>query len=304
VSQGKDIVQATGGHQVATAAPKQSGASAVDISRGRVLINASDCNACHAPVRASVGPSLQAIAARYKYSPTNVDRLANKIIRGGGGVWGEREMAAHPQLSKAEASQMVSYILSLSEKPKKLTTSTPLSGQFTAKEHVGKGGGGHYLFTASYKDRGANGMAPITTRETITLLHPLVRAADCDSLGNAARGNREDFKFIKFTQHGAYIVFRNMDLSGISSLTFQLNPKNTSGKIELRLDSPVGDLVGSTPVVSKETVAIQPGAQWAAVKMPVDAVKGMHDLYFVFSGDAKTTIWNTFDVDTILFSRQ
>jgi cytochrome c len=304
VAQGKDVVQAVQGHQVAPAAVKSSGPSAADISRGKVLMTGSDCAACHAPVRASVGPSWQAVATRYKYNSSNVDRLANKIIKGGGGVWGEREMAAHPQISKAEASQIVSYILSFSEKPKQQNSGKPLNGTFAAKEHVGKGSLGYYLFTASYKDKGANGMSPLTSRETITLRHPLVRAAECDSVSNAARGNREDYKFIKYTQNRAFIVFRDIDLTDIGSLTFELNPKGTSGKIELRLGAPDGPVVGATPVLSKANTAIPQGALWATVTMPVEATKGVHDLYLVLNSGTGLSIWSTFDVDTILFNRR
>jgi len=51
-----------------------------------------------------------------KYSAkkqADVDYLVNKIINGGGGVWGEVAMPAHPSLSRDDAKKLVSYILSL-----------------------------------------------------------------------------------------------------------------------------------------------------------------------------------------------
>ncbi len=39
--------------------------------------------------------------------------LAAKIIKGGSGVWGQVPMTPHPNLSVADAEQMVKYILLL-----------------------------------------------------------------------------------------------------------------------------------------------------------------------------------------------
>jgi len=39
--------------------------------------------------------------------------LAEKIMKGGQGNWGEIPMAAHPNISMEDASAMVEYILSM-----------------------------------------------------------------------------------------------------------------------------------------------------------------------------------------------
>ena len=39
--------------------------------------------------------------------------LAGKIINGGQGNWGEVPMSAHPQISQADAEEMVKYILTI-----------------------------------------------------------------------------------------------------------------------------------------------------------------------------------------------
>ena len=81
---------------------------------GNTLIANSDCKACHAINQKSVGPSFVEIATRYKKEP-EIDKLADKIISGGSGVWGQNPMSAHPQLSKRETKEMVEYILSLKD---------------------------------------------------------------------------------------------------------------------------------------------------------------------------------------------
>ena len=42
--------------------------------------------------------------------------LADKIIKGGTGVWGNMPMTAHATLKKDDAKLMVKYILSLKKK--------------------------------------------------------------------------------------------------------------------------------------------------------------------------------------------
>ncbi|MGB3586411.1 MAG: ThuA domain-containing protein, partial [Tunicatimonas sp.] len=95
------------------AAPSAAGHQANATELGAQLISTSDCEACHAMDQKSVGPSFRAIAARYEADSAVVAQLTQKIINGGGGVWGPNYMSAHPQLSPAEAQSMVTYILGL-----------------------------------------------------------------------------------------------------------------------------------------------------------------------------------------------
>ena len=92
-------------------------AAAAD-SKGLEMIGASDCTTCHRlhkeTAGVAIGPSYSEVAA--KYSPaadTTVDRIVNKIIAGGSGVWGTVPMTPHPALAPADVKVMVTYILSL-----------------------------------------------------------------------------------------------------------------------------------------------------------------------------------------------
>ena len=82
---------------------------------GLALIEGSDCVACHNQEVQTVGPSYVAIAERYDNSPVTEVRLANKVIQGGSGVWGEALMTPHPNLPLEDAKAMVAYILSLDD---------------------------------------------------------------------------------------------------------------------------------------------------------------------------------------------
>jgi cytochrome c len=80
---------------------------------GEKLIAKMDCIGCHNKVQKVIGPAYVDIAAKYPLNDENVNHLADKVISGGKGVWGEIPMTPHDGLSKDDAKKMVSYILSL-----------------------------------------------------------------------------------------------------------------------------------------------------------------------------------------------
>ena len=75
------------------------------------LAGKKNCMACHATDKKLVGPSFKDIAA--KYQAKDVDALAQKILKGGAGVWGPVPMPANPQVSDAEAKELVRWILTV-----------------------------------------------------------------------------------------------------------------------------------------------------------------------------------------------
>lgn len=80
-------------------------------SAGAQLIAKSDCLSCHKEHEKFVGPSYAAVAQKYKTA--DIDKLADKIIKGGAGSFGDIPMTAHPSLSDAYAREMVKYILTV-----------------------------------------------------------------------------------------------------------------------------------------------------------------------------------------------
>ena len=73
---------------------------------GARLIQSSDCSSCHAVDRQIVGPSYSDVAARYAGQTGAADKLATKIRDGGAG------MPPHPNLTEAQRTEMVQWILS------------------------------------------------------------------------------------------------------------------------------------------------------------------------------------------------
>ena len=81
---------------------------------GLNLVAKYKCLTCHTIDRNLTGPAYRAVADKYdNYPDTIVTHLANKIIRGGKGVWGEIYMTPNSAVTIEEAEAMVKYILLL-----------------------------------------------------------------------------------------------------------------------------------------------------------------------------------------------
>ena len=75
------------------------------------LAQSKNCMACHAVNTKILGPSFKDVAAKYAKNPKAVDLLANKIIKGGKGVWGEIPMPASANVSPEEAKRLATWVL-------------------------------------------------------------------------------------------------------------------------------------------------------------------------------------------------
>lgn len=84
-----------------------------DYQKGLDLVKTSDCLTCHTVSSTATGPSFVSIAK--KYHESDVPALADKVINGGSGVWGQVPMTPHPTMSKPDAEQIVKYILLLKD---------------------------------------------------------------------------------------------------------------------------------------------------------------------------------------------
>jgi cytochrome c len=127
---------------------------------GRRLIEGSTCLSCHQINAKSVGPAYTAVARKYRGDAGAAARLVAKIRGGGSGVWGPAMMPPHPQLTEAQASRMVAYILGLGA-PRAAAPaaapSLPVRGAFTPAAPRDSAGRGVVVLRAAYADRGANG---------------------------------------------------------------------------------------------------------------------------------------------------
>ena len=76
------------------------------------LAQKKNCMACHAVDKKLVGPAYKDVAAKYAKDKDAAAKLADKIVKGGAGVWGPVPMPANTQVSAAEAKQLATWVLS------------------------------------------------------------------------------------------------------------------------------------------------------------------------------------------------
>ena len=97
----------------AEAKPEAKSEPAVSEADAMQLAKKNSCLACHAVDKKLVGPSFKDVAAKYRGDAGAEARLADKIAKGGGGVWGAMAMPANPKISETDRRILAKYVLSL-----------------------------------------------------------------------------------------------------------------------------------------------------------------------------------------------
>ncbi len=298
LEEGFDANMVALGHQEASVMPA-----------GLALMEASDCANCHQMNKASVGPNYLAIANKYKDDKNAIGYLSKKIINGGGGVWGERAMAAHPNISQSDARIMARYILSFADvdESKRL----PVSGKYEFLSHIAKGvkrQDGVYILTASYTDNGGEKVGALTAQNILVLRKPTILATSFSKMDKAmkftltpeqAQGLVKEAVELVIGNPNSYVMYQGIDLTDVQSLkiTSIYNPAYFGGGIvEVRIGQPDGKLIGSC-----KTSTI-PG--FFPLLANLEATTGKHDLYLVFKpNDASSTQPVTGIIDVTFNSR-
>ncbi|MFN4147211.1 MAG: PQQ-dependent sugar dehydrogenase [Runella sp.] len=243
---------------------------------GKRLMDLSDCKACHGIDTKSIGPSYRDVAKKYQKDRNAVNHLAQKIIKGGGGVWGEQAMSAHPQIKEDEAKDMVRYILSLANE--KGPDKKPLKGEYVTKSKAKEGS---YILTASYTDKGNAKInaGPLTSTATVALRPAKMKAIHNDEMKDCITTELPTkSQVVAPLKNGSYVAFKDVDLTAIDNLSFMVyaSPdRTTGGKIEVRLGSPTGPVIGEAEVPNSKI-----GTVSTPLRKPDD--KANH-LYLVFS---------------------
>jgi cytochrome c len=282
-------------------------------SMGERMLNKNDCKSCHIIDTKSVGPSYKDIANKYKGDAKAVAYLSNKVIAGGGGVWGDHRMAAHPQLSQAETNIIVEYILNINE-PKTAKT-LPSKGSYDTKIPDGQKENGSYILRAAYKDKGTKVMKSLATEDLIVL-----RSAKLNpEISDKSKGTQltiTPMRSFSMVGNNAYLAYNNVDLTDINEIEIsgqaQTRVGASGGIVEIRLDSPTGTIIGTSEKIEPQEVRFgpppaatpaQPANGTAAPAQPaqapaapqrrpvskfkiaIPANSGQHDVYLVFKND-------------------
>ncbi|MDX1364637.1 MAG: PQQ-dependent sugar dehydrogenase [Arenibacter latericius] len=237
IPEGEDMVKATLGHQQNT------------VPEGKLLIDGTDCKACHGVNEKVNGPSYNEISKRY--TMTDKAYLVDKIRNGGSGVWGEGMMSAHPQLKVEEIDKMVDYILSLNKNTESDEDLLPLKGTLNFKEHIGKGSEGKYVITASYLDNGGVGLKEgrLSSQAQIIFKYPKLQAENANELSEElttwdAMGDN----LVGGIKDGSYLTFNNVLLTGLNEIRLSMffgPDTHYRGTVEVREGRAEGKIIGS-----------------------------------------------------------
>ena len=108
----------------------------------------------------------------------------------------------------------------------------------------------------------------------------------------------EGTEAIGYTEDGDYVVYNNIDFeNGVASFKARVSSATNGGKIEIRLDSATGALIGTCPVAAT--------GDWQTfidASCNVSGAIGEHDLYLKFTGESGYLInfnWFSFSKDEI-----
>jgi len=77
------------------------------------LAKAKNCLACHATDKKLVGPAYKDIAAKYAKDKDAVAKLADKIQKGGSGVWGPVPMPPNANVNADEAKKLAAWVMTI-----------------------------------------------------------------------------------------------------------------------------------------------------------------------------------------------
>ena len=86
-----------------------------DYQKGFDLVAKNDCLSCHKTSEKLVGPAYADVAKKYAGQTEMVDTLAQRIIKGSVGHWGQVPMTPHPNLSEDDARAMVKFVMTLNQ---------------------------------------------------------------------------------------------------------------------------------------------------------------------------------------------
>lgn len=248
---------------------------------GLAAMRASTCFACHLASTPSAGPAYKAVALKYKDDPAAAERLVQKVLSGGAGVWGPIPMPPHPQHTLEQIRPMIGWVLALKDD----LAEPPLSG--TEGLYIGpkkpadgiRANEGVLILTASYSDDGKAGTLPRLRGETTVVLHSRRKKAALydENHGMAYIEQVEgETGILGHFKDGNHIVWREIDLTGITKIKVRAGCFDTQGgTFELRSGSPSGPELA--------TIKVEPTGEALFKEVPVDLkpFKGLTDVYVV-----------------------
>jgi cytochrome c len=209
------------------------------------------CFSCHQTAEKSAGPPYAEVALRYAKDPDARLRLANRIISGGKGSWGELPMPPHPQHSLAETSAMTDWILSLGRDAQHFTARGH-TGSFQPAEPArqwGRAANGVLHLKATAADDGALGQPALSGSAEITLRSRRQRAAFFDH-GHLAsvQDNLDQGGLVARVLPEGSITFRKVSFREFRSLHCHGWVHGAAVTLSLHKGSPDSPALASLPI--------------------------------------------------------
>lgn len=225
--QGKDKAALPQGHQ-----------SVIAAASGKNLMLSLDCKTCHKVDEKSIGPSFTDVAKKYIKDSKATEYLVGKIIKGGGGVWGEVSMAAHPDLAEADAKQIVHWILSLGEQGGK--KSLPPSGTVPVKETKEHEA---LLISATYTDKGGASTKPLLGSSGAVLMSSKITFEDVKNMDQFTAMSYGGARIMMVPAEQGWFRIDSVDLQGVNAAELavgSMGARKSAYVFELRLGAPDG----------------------------------------------------------------
>lgn len=267
---GFDKAESPQGH----AAPPQGHADPGAAASGKGIMLTLDCMVCHKQTEKSVGPSYVQVANRYVSKNNAVPSLAQKIIKGSVGSWGEVPMPAHPNLKPSDAAKIVSYILSLETKPvaKKGPPTLPATGRLLAPASRKP-----LIINAAYTDNGAAGVKALKTTATVQLRNNVITADEIRDIRGFTKRDSADLDYFNFPGREGWIRLPQVDLGGIRQIEIRGLRMHDfeSDEWAVALDSAAGE------IISKE---LKPLAGGVGIALNSSQEGTLRDVYLLYRG--------------------
>ena len=219
---------------------------------GKTLTMSLDCKSCHKENEKSIGPSFMEVAQKYAKNPNASEYLAQKVIKGGSGVWGETAMAAHPNLPESDIRSIIQWVLSLSNQAG-IKKSLPQKGTITPPANTKPGAA--FVLSASYTDKGGNNIKALTGRNAAVLNSNTVMFKGTEKMSGFVVYNTNNTNYMVLPKQQAWFALDTIDLTGIGSLSMMAGwqtPPQYGYDFEVRLDEQNGKLLGTGSLLSPQ----------------------------------------------------
>lgn len=261
--------------------PASDGAapSAAQGPPGLRLMKRSDCFNCHAVDAKRVGPPLLEVANKYRGQAGALEASIQRVLKGSTGVWGKIPMIPHAQHTTEEVREMVSWVYNL-QPSGALQVFPGFVGEVPVAKDIGSKGG-HYRLEATYVDRGADEIPALSASAVMYLRPRLIEAETADEIHGPqilAAGNAGGGKFIGAINSGHFLRLNGITFDQVAKITVRVTSAGAGGAVELRLDKPDGELLGTADVEVNGS-----WDKWYERTVTIPATKGRHDLFVRFT---------------------